>query len=49
VIKAGELADYYPLRKQITHVGALDGNSPRCATEIRRSREFVDIDILYED
>jgi hypothetical protein len=49
VIKAGELADYYPLRKQITHVGALDGNFPRCAAEIRRSREFVDIDILYED
>ncbi len=38
-IAAGQLADYYPARRQIAHVGGLDGNSPRCTAEIRRNND----------
>jgi hypothetical protein len=51
-IAAGEMCDYYPARKQIAHIGGLDGNSSRCASEIRKAnerRDFIDIDRLYED
>jgi hypothetical protein len=48
LIKAGEIADYYPAKRQIAHRGGLDGNSPRCTAEIR-NRDFVDIDRQYED
>lgn len=30
-ISVGQMADYYPDRKQIGHIGALDGNSARCS------------------
>jgi hypothetical protein len=36
-IAAGQLADYYPARRQIAHIGGLDGNSARCTSEIRRA------------
>lgn len=50
-IKAGELADYYPARKQIAHIGGLDGNSARCSAEIKQRIDaiLVDIDRAYED
>lgn len=50
-IEAGSVADYYPSRREIAHVGGLDGNSPRCTAEIRRRRDpgFVDLDRMYED
>ena len=50
-IYAGELATYYPSMKVIAHVGGLEGNSSRCASEVRRSQDagFVDIDRAYED
>jgi hypothetical protein len=38
-IKAGEIADYYPDRRQIAHLGGLDGTSARCTAEIRRRRD----------
>jgi hypothetical protein len=47
-IKAGELATYYPVgtiagvhESKIAHIGGLDGNSRRCADELR-SRHSVD-------
>lgn len=44
------MADYYPSRREIAHVGGLDGNSARCTFEIRKQREgFVDLDRMYED
>jgi hypothetical protein len=51
VIKAGEIADYYPAKRQIAHIGGLDGNSGRCASEIKQRNDagFVDIDRAYED
>lgn len=51
IIKAGELADYYPARRAIGHVGALDGTSPHCTAEIRKRNEvaFVDVDRIFED
>jgi hypothetical protein len=54
-IAAGETATYYPSRKQIGHVGGLEGNSPRCTAEIRKGLDrgfvgtYLDIDRLYED
>ncbi len=50
-IAAGEMADYYPDRRAIAHMGGLDGNSGRCTAEIRKQQDsgFVDIDRLYED
>lgn len=51
-IAAGETADYYPDRRQIAHVGGLDGNSPRCASEIRNRAVdpgYVDPGELAED
>jgi hypothetical protein len=49
-IKAGEMADYYPRLRKIAHIGGLDGNSSRCAFEIRKQRDgFIDVDRLYED
>jgi hypothetical protein len=49
LIAAGEIADYYPARREIAHVGGLDGNSARCTTEIKKHNDFVDIDRMYED
>lgn len=58
-IAAGELADYYPSRREIAHIGGLDGNSPRCAAEIRNrayggrytrgDAGYADLDQMYED
>jgi hypothetical protein len=58
-IKAGEMADYYPIgtiasrtTAAIAHVGGLDGNSARCVANIQSKRQdagFVDIDRMYED
>jgi hypothetical protein len=50
-IAAGEIADYYPTRREIAHRGGLDGNSARCTAEIRKRRDpgFVDLDRMYED
>jgi hypothetical protein len=57
-IKAGEIADYYPvgtiasrMTAAIAHMGGLDGNSARCAAEIAKRRDpgFVDLDRMYED
>jgi hypothetical protein len=50
-IAAGEMVDYYPSRREIAHVGGLDGNSSRCTAEIRKQRDpgFVDLDRAYED
>lgn len=43
-IKAGEIADYYPIgtiagrsAPTIAHLGGLDGNSPRCTSELRKA------------
>jgi hypothetical protein len=51
LIKAGEIADYYPSRRDIAHVGGLDGNSPRCTAELTKQQDpgFVDLDRMYED
>ena len=57
MIKPGEIADYYPVgtiantRAGIAHMGGLDGNSPRCSSEIAKRRDpgFVDLDRMYED
>jgi hypothetical protein len=35
-IKAGEFITYYPSRREIAHVGGLDGNSATCAANIWR-------------
>ena len=58
-IKAGEMADYYPVgtiasrnTAAIAHVGGLDGNSPRCTGELRKRNTdpgFVDLDRMHED
>jgi hypothetical protein len=57
-IKAGELADYYPIgtiasrtTAAIAHIGGLDGNSARCTANIKAQRDpgFVDLDRAYED
>jgi hypothetical protein len=57
-IAAGELADYYPIgtiagvnEGRVAHIGGLDGNSPRCAAEIRQKhdRDYADVDRAYED
>jgi hypothetical protein len=50
-IKAGETIDYYPSLRAIAHVGGLDGNSSRCASEIRQKmeRDYTDVDTAYED
>ena len=57
-IAAGEAADYYPAgtiasmpKGAIAHIGGLDGNSPRCTSELRKRHEpgFVDLDRMYED
>lgn len=47
-IKAGETATYYPVgtiagmsTAAIAHVGGLDGNSARCAGEIKNRAEFI--------
>jgi hypothetical protein len=51
-IKAGETITWYPSRKQIAHVGGLDGNSARCTAEIRKRMYdpgFVDLDRMHED
>jgi hypothetical protein len=34
-IKAGQWVTYYPGRKEIAHVGGLDGNSGTCTANIR--------------
>jgi hypothetical protein len=47
-IKAGEIVDYYPAKRQIAHMGGLDGNSPYCTANIR-NKDFIDIDRMYED
>jgi hypothetical protein len=36
-IKAGEYITWYPSRHEIAHVGGLDGNSSRCASNIAAS------------
>ena len=53
-IKAGEMADYFPVgtiasrtTPAIAHVGGLDGNSARCAGNIKPG--FVDVDRMFED
>lgn len=45
-IKAGELATYYPVgtiagvhEGKIAHMGGLDGNSRRCADELRKGKD----------
>jgi len=48
MIAAGAMADYYPDRRQIAHVGGLDGNSPQCTANLRDSG-FVDLERAYED
>ena len=48
-IKTGELATYYPAKRQIAHMGGLDGNSATCTAEIRRRSELIDVDRAYED
>lgn len=50
-IYAGELATYYPAMKAIAHMGGLEGNSSRCASEVRKRQDvgFIDIDRAYED
>lgn len=47
-INAGEMADYFPVgtiasrtTPAIAHMGGLDGNSARCANNIRTSAEIV--------
>lgn len=41
VIKRGELATYYPDLRAIAHAGGLEGNSARCASEIRDRAQYV--------
>lgn len=51
-IAAGEMVDYYPAMRAIGHIGALDGNSPRCTAELRKRNAdpgFVDLDRMFED
>lgn len=51
-IPAGAIASYYPARREIAHLGGLEGNSARCTAEIKQRNEspgFVDIDRAYED
>ena len=61
-IKAGQMADYYPVGTlasrttgAIAHVGGLEGNSPRCTEQLRRTQHtfgdpgYVDLDRMYED
>lgn len=50
-IKVGEYITYYPARREIAHVGGLDGNSARCSGNIAKQRDagFIDIDRAYED
>jgi hypothetical protein len=43
------MADYYPARREIAHIGGLDGNSAKCAANIKQSRDFIDVDRMYED
>jgi hypothetical protein len=54
-IKAGAMVDYYPAKKQIFHLGGMDGNSGQCSANIRAARTaagdpgFVDLDRMVED
>lgn len=57
LIAAGQAADYYPAgtiagvnEGRIAHIGGLDGNSPRCTSEIRKHNDpGFDLDRAYED
>jgi hypothetical protein len=47
-IKAGEMVTWYPSRREIAHVGGLDGNSARCAANIA-AKMYPDPGELAED
>lgn len=47
-IKAGEFITYYPSRREIAHVGGLDGNNATCAANIRADM-YPDPGELAED
>ena len=52
-LPAGETATWYPKLHAFAHFGGLEGNSPRCTSEIRsrlnRDPGYVDLDRAYED
>jgi hypothetical protein len=49
LIAAGTMIDYDPKRKVIAHHKGWEGNSAACTAHIRRDRDFVDLDRMYED
>lgn len=49
LIAAGTMCDYDPKRKVIAHYKGWEGNSPACCAQVRRDRDYIDVDRLYED
>jgi hypothetical protein len=50
-IPAGSLVDYDPVKRQIAHYKAFNGDSPQCYGVLKKQHEggFVDLDRMYED
>ena len=51
-IKAGEIVDYNPARREIAHYKAFEGNSSKCYGVLRQNKypaDYIDIDRAYED